>query len=174
MSVSPTHSMAKANQAVVRLVAGHGVDGDAHAGATVKHRSRVRRDAEAPNLRQVHLIPSELHDGLRDSGMDVAAGAMGENVTTAGLDLRSLPVGTRLRLGGEAIVELTGLRNPCGQLNGVASGLMEACLLRDADGEITARLAGVMGIVVTGGDVRPGDGIVVDLPPEPHTPLAPV
>jgi MOSC domain-containing protein YiiM len=165
--------MAKSSQLVIRLVAGLGVEGDAHAGVTVKHRSRVARDPTQPNLRQVHLIQAELHDELAARGMPVEYGQMGENITTVGIDLLALPTGTRLRLGPTAIVELTGLRNPCVQLERIHSGLMQAVLDRDARGELI-RKAGVMGIVITGGDVGPGDAITVRLPSEPHTPLEPV
>ncbi|HEU4978632.1 MAG TPA: MOSC domain-containing protein [Solirubrobacteraceae bacterium] len=171
VSRSPSHSFAKRNEERIRLIAGLGVEGDAHAGATVKHRSRVRRDPTQPNLRQVHLIHAELHEELRARGFDVEPGAMGENVTTSGIDLLALPAGTRLALGGEAVVELTGLRNPCVQLDRHRRGLMEAVLDRDEDGELI-RKAGVMAIVVAGGDVRPGDPIALELPPPPHAPLA--
>src|SRR5213082_867115 len=134
VSRSPKHTLVKSSQDSIRLLPGLGVDGDAHQGVTVKHRSRVARDPSQPNLRQVHLIHAELHDELHAAGFAVAPGQMGENVTTRGLDLLGLPTGTRLRLGQEAVVELTGLRNPCGQLNGVQPGLMEATLDRDADG----------------------------------------
>jgi MOSC domain-containing protein YiiM len=167
---SPEHTMNKPGQGAIHLIAGVGVEGDAHAGATVKHRSRVRRDAEAPNLRQVHLIHSELHDELNERGFDVCAGRMGENITTRGIDLPGLPVGTRLHLGEAAIVEVTGLRNPCVQLDRVRPGLMEAVLDRDADGNLV-RKAGVMSVVIAGGDVRPGDRIRVELPTGGHAPL---
>lgn len=173
VSVSPAHTMSKPGAEEIRLLAGLGVEGDAHAGVTVKHRSRVARDPSQPNLRQVHLIHAELHDELRTLGFEVAPGEMGENVTTRGVDLLGLPVGTRLRLGDEAVVEITGLRNPCGQLDGVRSGLMAATLGRDADGTLI-RKAGVMGTVVAGGEIRPGDPIAVSLPAGPHHPLAPV
>jgi MOSC domain-containing protein YiiM len=152
------------------VLAGLGVDGDAHMGETVQHRSRVRRDPTQPNLRQVHLIQSELHDELRAAGFDVAAGQMGENVTTSGIDLLALPAGTRLQIGDAALLEITGLRNPCTQLNGLQDGLMDATLDRDADGELV-RKAGVMAIVLSGGSIRPGDPIRTELPAEPHTPL---
>ena len=173
VSSSPTHTMAKPPRPVITLVAGHGVDGDAHAGPTVKHRSRVEADATQPNLRQVHLIHGELHDRLRAEGFHVDPGQMGENVTTRGVPLLDLPAGTRLHLGPHAVVELTGLRNPCGQLNGIAPGLQSAVLDRDADGELV-RLAGVMSVVLQGGDVRPGDRITVALPDGPHEALRPV
>ncbi len=139
----------------------------------MKHRSRVQRDPAQPNLRQVHLIHAELHDELRGRGFEVTAGAMGENITTSGLDLLGLPTGVRLHIGAEAVVEVTGLRNPCGQLNGVAEGLMAACLDRDAEGALV-RKAGVMGVVAAGGEVRAGDPIRVELPPVPHVALQPV
>jgi MOSC domain-containing protein YiiM len=165
--------MAKPLHDAITLVAGHGVEGDVHAGPTVKHRSRVRRDATKPNLRQVHLIHAELHDELGAAGFDVAPGRMGENVTTRGVDLLSLPAGTCLRLGAEAVVAVTGLRNPCVQLDGIQAGLMQANLDRDADGNLV-RKTGVMSVVVFGGKVRPGDPVEVELPPKPHRPLEPV
>jgi MOSC domain-containing protein YiiM len=173
VSRGSSHGPGKDNLDAIRLVAGHGVEGDVHAGGTVKHRSRVRRDPTQPNLRQVHLIHAELHDELRERGFELAPGEMGENVTTAGLDLLALPRGTKLRLGGDAVIEVTGLRNPCAQLNGIAPGLMEATLERDADGELV-RKSGVMAIVVEGGDVGPGDAITVERPPPPHERLEPV
>jgi len=173
VSASPTHTMAKPNQDVIRLRTGLGVDGDAHQGTTVKHRSRVRRDPSQPNLRQVHLIHSELHDELRTAGYEVAFGRMGENITTRGVDLLSLPTGSRLRIGAEAVVEITGLRNPCIQLDGIQPGLMQAVLDHDAAGNLV-RKAGVMGVVLADGPVRTGDTVRVDLPPLPHEPLRPV
>jgi MOSC domain-containing protein YiiM len=173
VSRSPRHTLAKRSEKSIRLLAGLGVEGDAHAGETVKHRSRVRRDPTSPNLRQVHLIHAELHDELRAAGFELAPGQMGENVTTRGVDLLGLPTGTRLRLGGDAVVEITGLRNPCRQLDGIHRGLMAATLDRDAGGGLV-RKSGVMAVVVAGGDVREGDAIAVELPPEPHRPLAPV
>jgi MOSC domain-containing protein YiiM len=150
-----------------------GVEQDAHAGETVKHRSRVARDPTQPNLRQVHLIHAELHDELRAAGFPVGPGEMGENVTTRGVDLLGLPTGTRLHVGDTAVVEVTGLRNPCGQLNGIQPGLMDATLARDAHGALI-RKAGVMGVVVTGGAVRAGSPIRVELPAGGVQPLAPV
>jgi MOSC domain-containing protein YiiM len=165
--------MAKPLQDAITLVAGHGVQGDAHAGTTVKHRSRVRRDATRPNLRQVHLIHAELHDELAAAGFEVRPGQMGENVTTRGVDLLGLPAGARLRLGSRAVVQVTGLRNPCVQLDGIQPGLMQATLDRDHEGKLV-RKTGVMGVVLENGEVRPGDSIEVDLPPEPHALLEPV
>jgi MOSC domain-containing protein YiiM len=173
VSVSGGHTMKKPNVDGVRLLTGLGVEGDAHLGVTVKHRSRVARDPSQPNLRQVHLIHAELHDELQAAGFDVQPGMMGENVTTRGVDLLGLPTGTRLRLGESALVEITGLRNPCGQLNGVQEGLLNATIDKDADGNLI-RKAGIMGIVLADGEVRPGDPIQVELPPEPHRPLEPV
>jgi MOSC domain-containing protein YiiM len=154
-------------------VAGLGVEGDCHAGATVKHRSRVARDPDQPNLRQVHLIHAELHDDLAMRGFDLAPGDMGENITTGGLDLLALPTGARLAIGAGAVIEVTGLRNPCHQLNAFRPGLMEATLERGPDGGLI-RKAGVMGVVLVSGEVRPGDRIVVALPDGPRTPLKPV
>jgi MOSC domain-containing protein YiiM len=170
VSCNARHAVSKANQDAIRLLAGLGVDGDAHMGATVKHRSRVARDPTQPNLRQVHLIRGELHDELRAAGFDLSPGQMGENVTTRGVDLLGLPTGTRLRLGETAVVEVTGLRNPCIQLDGIQHGLMAATLARDEAGTLV-RKAGVMGVVVAGGEVRAGDPIRVELPPEPHRAL---
>jgi MOSC domain-containing protein YiiM len=170
---SPTHTMTKPTQAAIRLLAGLGVEGDAHQGVTVKHRSRVARDPTQPNLRQVHLVHGELLDELAAAGFAVPPGRMGENVTTRGIDLLALPTGTRLALGATALVEVTGLRNPCHQLNGLQPGLMAATLDRDAEGGLV-RKAGVMAIVLEGGEVRPGDPIRIALPPEPHRRLAPV
>jgi MOSC domain-containing protein YiiM len=173
VSRSPTHSFTKPNAGGIRLVAGLGVEGDAHQGVTVKHRSRIAKFGDTPNLRQVHLIHAELFDELRAAGFAVSAGQMGENVTTRGVDLLGLPAGTRLRLGDAAVVEVTGLRNPCRQLDNFQPGLMSATLARDAAGDLI-RKAGIMGIVLEGGEVREGDPIAVELPPEPHQPLAPV
>ena len=173
VSSGTSHGIGKQNADAIRLVEGMGVEGDVHAGPTVKHRSRVRRDPTQPNLRQVHLIHTELHDELAGQGFEVRPGEMGENVTTTGVELLALPTGARLRLGREAVVEVTGLRNPCSQLDELAPGLMKAVLDRDADGELV-RKSGVMGVVLAGGEVRPGDPIEVELPAEPHVPLAPV
>jgi MOSC domain-containing protein YiiM len=173
VSRSATHSLSKSGREAITLLAGLGVEEDAHAGETIKHRSRVRRDPTVPNLRQVHLIHAELHEELRAAGLDVEPGQMGENVTTRGIDLLALPAGTRLRLGEQAVVEVTGLRNPCVQLDGIQPGLMQATLGRDGDGNLV-RKAGVMSVVVQDGQVRPGDRIEAELPPEPHRPLEPV
>jgi len=170
VSRATRHTFSKPGRDRIRLLAGLGVEGDAHLGRTVQHRSRVARDPTAPNLRQVHLIAAELHDELTARGFAVAAGDLGENVTTRGVDLVGLPAGARLRLGTGAIVAVTGLRNPCVQLDDFQAGLMRAVLGRDGDGRLVRR-AGVMAVVVSGGDVRPGDPVDVELPPRPHVAL---
>ena len=171
MSRSPRHTLVKPNEDSIKLVAGMGVEGDAHQGTTVKHRSRVARDPTQPNLRQVHLVHAELHDELRQAGFTVAPGQMGENVTTSGVDLLGLATGTRLHLGASAVVEVTGLRNPCAQLDKIQKGLMAATLGRDEHGNLV-RKAGIRGVVLADGEVRPGDPIRVEPPPPPHRPLA--
>ncbi|HKC52221.1 MAG TPA: MOSC domain-containing protein [Myxococcota bacterium] len=173
LACSATHTVSKPTCDSLRLLAGLGVEGDAHRGVRVQHRSRVARDPSQPNLRQVHLLHAELHDELRGLGFALLPGQMGENVTTRGLYLLALPAGARLHLGASAVVEVTGLRNPCGQLDGVAPGLMQATLARDPEGNLV-RKAGVMGIVLAEGWVRVGDAIGVELPSEPHRPLEPV
>ena len=173
VSKSPTHSFSKSNQETIKLLAGLGVEGDAHIGEKVQHRSRVAKDPNQPNLRQVHLIHAELHDELRERGFDVSAGHMGENITTRGIDLLDLPTGTRLHIGRTAVVEVTGLRNPCYQLDDFQKGLMKAVLDKDERGNLI-RKAGVMGIVLMDGQVHINDGIRVELPPEPHEALKPV
>jgi len=169
----PVHALGKVRRDALELIPGVGVAGDVHAGATVQHRSRVRAHPAQPNLRQVHLIAAELHDELVARGFAVSAGALGENVTTSGVDLLALPTGARLHLGAEAVVQVTGLRNPCRQLEGLQRGLMAAVLDRDADGGLVRRI-GVMGVVLAGGQVRAGDPVAVELPPPPHQPLQPV
>jgi hypothetical protein len=173
VSTSPRHRFSKVPVEVVDLVAGHGIAGDAHAGPTVQHLSRKRWRPDLPNLRQVHLLHSELLDALRDQGFAVEPGDVGENITTRGLDLLGLPTGTRLHLGGSAVVELTGLRNPCVQLDRFSDGLMKAVLRKEADGTVV-RLAGVMSVVLEGGQVRAGDPVRVHLPRSGGQPLAPV
>jgi MOSC domain-containing protein YiiM len=170
---SPRHRFSKQAEPAITLVEGIGVEGDAHAGVTVRHRSRVARNPAAPNLRQVHLIHAELFAELAAAGFTVAPGDLGENVTTSGIDLLALPVGTILRLGAEAEIAVTGLRNPCAQLDKFAPGLMAATIGRDADGNLV-RKAGIMATVRRGGIVRPGDAVATILPPLPHRYLAPV
>lgn len=169
VSAKARHGVNKANRAVIRLLAGEGVEGDAHCGATVRHRSRWRRDPTQRNLRQVHLLHSELFVTLAAKGFAVTPGRMGENVTTRGVDLLGLPTGARLRLGPAAVVQLTGLRNPCYQLDQLQPGLMAACLDRH-EGELV-RLAGVMGVVLAAGEVEAGDTITLEWPQPPYTAL---
>lgn len=173
VSRSRRHTFSKPTQEHITLVAGLGIDGDAHEGALVKHRSRLRRDPSQPNLRQVHLIHAELHDELKAAGFVVSAGDLGENVTTRGIELLGLPTDARLHLGRDAVVEVTGLRNPCTQLDDFQPGLVRAVLGRDENGAVV-RKAGVMGVVLSDGVVRPGDAIMVELPAPPHRALEPV
>ena len=173
VSLRAGHHFSKTPALSIRLRERLGVDGDGHLGETVKHRSRVRKDPTQPNLRQVHLIHAELFDELAAKGFVVHPGDLGENITTSGLDLLALPTGARLHLGTSAIVEITGLRNPCVQIDNFQKGLMAATLDKDADGKLV-RKAGVMSIVIAGGEVRPGDAIGVTLPDPPHRPLEPV
>ena len=173
VSRSKSHRFSKSTEMSIRLLKGLGVEGDAHSGATVKHRSRVRVDPPQPNLRQVHLVKAELHAELKAAGFQVHPGDIGENITTSGIDLLGLPTGTLLRIGRTAVVQITGLRNPCTQLDGFQQGLTAAVLDRDAEGRVV-RKAGVMSVVLEGGEVIPGDPIAVELPQQPHLPLAPV
>ncbi len=173
VSRAPGHHFSKTVSLSIRLTAGLGVEGDAHAGVTVKHRSRVAADPTRPNLRQVHLLHAEMLAELVTAGFGVAPGLLGENVTTRGLDLLGLPTGTRLHLGAAAVVEITGLRNPCLQLDRFQTGLMAATLDRDANGRLIRR-AGIMGVVLASGDVLPGDIIGVALPAPPYRRLEPV
>lgn len=154
----------------INLLTGLGVEGDAHNGVTVKHRSRVAADPTQPNLRQVHLIQAELFDDLAIKGFEVLVGEMGENVTTKGIDLLGLPRGALLYIGKNSVVEVTGLRNPCGQIDNFQQGLLKAVLDRDENGGLI-RKAGIMGIVIAGGKVKIGDEIRVELPPLPHRKL---
>lgn len=167
--LNPRHSFSKRSAELIRVIEGLGVLGDAHFGATVQHLSRVRADPSQPNLRQVHLIHRELLDDLADAGYDVAPGQLGENITTIGIDLLALPVGARLR-AAQAVITVTGLRNPCQQINDFQPGLLKQVLRTESDGTIT-RLAGVMGTVARSGTITPGDPIQVELPPRPHRPL---
>jgi hypothetical protein len=166
------HRFGKVVQPLITLVAGRGVVGDAHYGVTVQHRSRVRRDPSQPNLRQVHLISAELLDEFGAAGHSIAPGELGENVTTCGVDLLALPTGTRLGIG-QTLIEITGLRNPCRQLSDRWPGLMPLVVQKTAHGSVVRR-AGVMAVVLAGGEVRAGDSIAVDLPAGPRVPLEPV
>jgi MOSC domain-containing protein YiiM len=173
VSLRAGHHFSKTPSLGIRLLTGLGVADDGHMGATVKHRSRVRKDPTQPNLRQVHLIHAELFDELRAKGFTVKPGELGENITTSGIDLLTLPAGTRLHLGESAVVEITGLRNPCIQIDHFQHGLMAATLDHDADGN-PVRKAGIMSVVVKDGEVRPGDAIGVELPGTPHRRPQPV
>ncbi|MBS0481164.1 MAG: MOSC domain-containing protein [Proteobacteria bacterium] len=167
------HRFSKRIRGELTLIAGIGVEGDAHAGTLVQHRSRVAKNPAAPNLRQVHLIHAELFDELAGAGFTVGPAELGENVTTRGIDLLGLARGTRLRLGHEALIEVTGLRNPCKQIDGLAPGLMAATLGKAADGSLV-RKAGIMAVVVAGGRVRLGDPITLASVPKIYEPLGPV
>lgn len=173
VAVSPVHGFSKPVAAHIDLLAGLGVRGDAHCGAAVQHRSRVARDPGQPNLRRVHLVQSELFDELAARGFAVASGDIGENIATRGIDLLALPTGTRLHIGPQAVVRLTGLRNPCAQLDAFQPGLMAAVLGRDAAGRLLRR-AGVMGVVEQGGRVAAGQGVATQPPPGGGEPLGPV
>ncbi|GHF22469.1 MOSC domain-containing protein [Streptomyces morookaense] len=164
------HGFSKPVRDRILLLEGLGVEGDAHLGVTVQHRSRVAQDPTQPNLRQVHLIHQELFEEVAAAGFTVGPGQLGENVTTRGIDLLGLPRGARLRLGPEAVVEITGLRNPCLQIEGFRRGLLKEVVGRAEDGS-AVRKAGVMGVVLAGGEVRPGDAVQVELPDGPHLPL---
>lgn len=167
------HRFSKKPCAILRLIAGLGAEGDAHAGVLVQHLSRMAKEPTAPNLRQVHLIHAELLDELAAAGFAIEPAQLGENVTTRGIDLLGLSQGTRLKLGAEAVIEITGLRNPCHQINGLAPGLMQAVLDRAADGSVI-RKSGVMAVVITSGSIAVGGSIQVQSVPLGHTPLTPV
>jgi MOSC domain-containing protein YiiM len=173
VSRSKGHTFSKPNVPMIRLIAGLGVEGDTHMGEKVKHCHHVRKDPDAPNLRQVHLMPEELLGELRAGGFGVRPGPIGENVTTRGIDLLALPKGAQLRLGAEAVIEITGLRNPCRQIEAFAPGLLSAILGRNAEGYLI-RKAGVMAVVRAGGVIKAGDAIVMILPEGEHHPLLPV
>ncbi|GHD02800.1 MOSC domain-containing protein [Streptomyces violarus] len=170
VSSNGEYSFTKPNRDSITLLAGLGVEGDIHAGVTVKHRSRIAQDPTQPNLRQVHLIHEELFAEVADAGFEVAPGALGENITTRGIDLLGLPVGTLLHIGEAAVVEVTGLRNPCIQIDAFQDGLLKQVVGRDEAGRIVHK-AGIMSVVREGGVVRPGDPVEVRLPAEPHRPL---
>ncbi len=170
VSFSEAHGFHKLPVASISLIPGYGVANDTHAGKTVQHLSRIRADPTQPNLRQVHLIHEELFKTLALGGFTVKAGQLGENLTTRGLYLLALPTGTRLFIGAEVILEVTGLRNPCLQLDGFQNGLLKAVLDRDAEGTLF-RKAGIMSVVLTGGTIEPGAEVRLELPPEPWTKL---
>lgn len=170
VSSNSGYSFTKPNRPSINLLAGLGVEGDVHAGVTVQHRSRVAQDPTQPNLRQVHLIHEELFAEVGHEGFVVRPGELGENITTSGIDLLALPTGTLLHIGNEAVLEITGLRNPCLQIDAFRQGLLKQVVGRDEAGNIV-RKAGIMSVVQVGGVVRPGDTITVKLPDEPHRPL---
>ncbi|GAA1502830.1 MOSC domain-containing protein [Streptomyces albidochromogenes] len=170
VSGNGAYTFTKPNRESITLLEGLGVEGDVHAGTTVKHRSRVAQDPTRPNLRQVHLIHAELFDELRREGFTVRPGELGENITTSGIDLLGLPEGTLLHIGDEAVVEVTGLRNPCLQIEAFQRGLLKQVVGRDEEGNVV-RKAGIMGVVEAGGVVRPGDRLEIVLPAGPHRPL---
>jgi len=169
VSRSPEYVFSKPVQDSIHLVEGLGVEGDIHSGTTVKHRSRIKRDPTVANLRQVHLIHAELFDELKEQGFELHAGDIGENILTRGIDLLGLPKGARLHIGS-AVIEISGLRNPCHQLNNFQVGLMNACIDKDADGNAVFK-SGIMSVVLTSGEVKTGDAISIELPDEPHQPL---
>ena len=166
------HRFSKQTTTEIRIITGLGVEDDAHQGRQVQHRSRVRKDPTQPNLRQVHLIHAELFDELKSKGFRVGPSELGENITTDGIDLLGLPTGTLLRIGGEVILEVTGLRNPCHQIEDFQPGLLAAVLER-RNGKLI-RKTGVMTVAKAGGTVRPGDAIETELPAPPFMPLEPV
>lgn len=166
------HNIVKPVQDSITLIAGWGVEGDAHAGKTVQHRYDKRKNPDAPNLRQVHLMHSELFDHVKTLGLDVSAGQMGENITTRDVDILNLPRGTHLRIGN-AVIEITGLRNPCKYLDQIVPGLMKACIARHEDGALFPQ-SGVMGVILEDGVIKAGDEIHIITPPEPHERLKPV
>jgi MOSC domain-containing protein YiiM len=170
VSSSDQHKFSKQTAPQIKLLAGLGVEGDAHCGVTVKHRSRVAQDPTQPNLRQVHLIHAELFDELRAKGFTVSPGQIGENITTRHVNLLALPVDAELHIGSSAIVRITGLRNPCEQLNQFQTGLTAAVLGRTPDGALV-RKTGIMAVVIASGIVTPGDSIAIKLPAEPHRAL---
>lgn len=167
--IGTAHEFSKIPQETVRLIENYGVEGDAHAGRTDQHLFHIRRFGEQPNLRQVHLIQAEFFDAMSVEGHSIQPGDLGENIATQGVDLLSLPTGTRLRLGADAIIELTGLRNPCHQIDNFQAGLLQHCKIATPSGIV--RKAGVMAIVINSGDVKSGAKITVDLPTGPHKPL---
>ena len=173
VSRKAAHGFSKDPVSEIKIIAGIGIEGDAHAGLTVKHRYMVKKDPTAPNLCQVHLLQDSLFAELREQGIEIGPGEMGENVTTSGIDLLDQPLGTWLHLGPTAIVQVTGLRTPCVQMNRYRAGLMKACTGRDANGEVVRR-AGIMGVAMFAGMVKPGDRIQVERPPEPWYKLGPV
>lgn len=171
VSRNEVYSFSKPNRDSITLLEGLGVEGDVHAGETIRHQFRMTYEPDLPNLRQVHLMHEELFDELAFKGFEVSAGRLGENVTTRGVDLLGLPTGSLLHLGEHAVIEVTGLRNPCSKINDFRKGLLgEVFTIDPASGEFTFK-SGVMAVVHRGGTVRPEDPVRVELPPLPHHPL---
>ena len=173
VSASGKHNFSKQPMSEISLIKEIGIEGDAHAGKKIQHRSRAAKDPDQPNLRQIHLIQEELFSDLKMAGFDIGPGDIGENITTKGIDLLNLPKGTILKIGSSALIEITGLRNPCIQTDSFREGLMSALVEKEPNGYIR-RKAGVMGIVLEGGSIKPGDLIRIDLPAEPRNKLEPV
>ena len=166
VSLSGQHTFSKDVVESIQLLAGLGVEGDAHCGVLVKHRYRVKQNPTQPNLCQIHLLQAELFKQLRGNGFDISPGEMGENITTSDIDLLALPAGSLLTIGESAVVEVTGLRSPCVQMNHFRKGLMAAVIERKAAGKVLNK-AGIMAVVIAGGIVRAGDPIGVRLPGKP-------
>ncbi|MFJ7724985.1 MOSC domain-containing protein [Neobacillus sp. NPDC097160] len=169
VSLSKRHTFSKENQDIIKLVKGLGVESDAHFGSTVKHRSRVAQNPNQPNLRQVHLIQNELFEELTDR-FNIKPGQMGENITTVGINLLELSTDTILYTGESSAVKVTGLRNPCAQIDHFQPGLLKAVLDKDSAGNLI-RKAGLMGVVLQSGLVKQGDTIRVEFPPKPFKKL---
>lgn len=164
------HQFSKKVVEAITILAGLGVEGDAHAGTTVRHRSCVRADPSQPNLRQVHLIHAELFAEVAAKGFTLAPGDLGENITTTGIDLLALPRHAVLAIGEGVRLEVTGLRNPCAQIEAFQAGLLAAVIEKAPDGTLV-RKSGIMSVVLEGGMVRAGDPIRVELPAPPFLPL---
>jgi len=173
VSVNPEHILSKVNKNSIRLVRDVGIVGDAHAGKTDQHLSHSSRDPKRPNLRQVHLIHAEFYEELNGAGFSVLPGQLGENITTQGLELLKLPSAARLFIGDQTALQVTGLRDPCKKLNDIQAGLMEATIERNSNGGLI-RKTGIMSVVIKGGEIKPGDPIRVEMPPEPYKPMGPV
>ena len=171
VAIDAKHRFSKTPRLSIILTTGNGVEGDAHYGEFVGHRYLARRNPRAPNLRQVHLIPSELFDALRNSGFDVGPGDLGENITTAGLELETLPLNTELHIGASVNIRLTGLRTPCILIDRFRSGLKGRLLGATPHQPFQA---GIMAVVSEGGEISPGDPIRAILPERPHLPLPPL
>lgn len=167
------HAFSKQSVSKIELIAGHGVRGDAHFGITAQHLSKIAKDPTQPNLRQVHLLHEGLLQELHSKGFDVAPGQLGENITTSGLAILALSAGTKLQLGTQVVLRVTGLRSPCSKIESFHPGLLAAVVDRAEDGSVI-RKAGVMCVVEQGGEVRAGDSILVIAQPEIHIPLEPV